>query len=344
MTLDSDRSTMNLSLQKYQVIYKSLGGSLDSLSEIQTKFHEVAPETIESIYRLKWQEELKRITHKLSHDSAMKKIYQQYLYKRNSLDNSPYILIQLAKSHGLPPCFLARIILKFYYLSNIVSDSVNSNITVNNTLKLHNGDDSALKLFVRKALEDPMQALSTLDPILGENVQNCVLCDDICSPRAEMFKQKVGSEKEQELFCKLKELNIDFIVENGMRHLGFPKTPDVLLTIPIALNGFVINWIESKAFFGDPNQHDRYLKKQYWAYHNRFGPGMVIYWFGFVKELHDQLIQHGIIISSDLRDFDSCLTLIEPLKPINTCSKVKHKNQDISIHEAPPGFDPILGG
>lgn len=342
MVFNSNKSTMNLSLQKYQVVYKSLGERLDCLSEIQIKFHEIAPETIESIYRLKWQEELKRITRKLSHDSTMKKIYEQYLYKRNSLENSPYILVQLAKSHGFPPCFLARIILRLYYLSSIVLDSEFSNTITSNVFKAYNRDDNDLRLFIRKALEDPIQTLSKFDPILGENVQNCVLCDDICSPQAEIFKQKVGLEKEQELFCKLKDLNIDFIVENGMRHLGFPKTPDVLLTIPVALNGFVINWIESKAFFGDPNQHDRYLKKQYWAYHNRFGPGLVIYWFGFVKELYDQLIQHGILISSDLKDFDSCLTRIEPLESINICTVVKYKNEDASMHKPPPGFDSIL--
>jgi len=57
------------------------------------------------------------------------------------------------------------------------------------------------------------------------------------------------------------------------------------LDIPFAYNGHVINWIESKALFGDEDHHSNYLKEQLWSYWNRYGPGLVIYWFGFIDEL-----------------------------------------------------------
>jgi len=61
--------------------------------------------------------------------------------------------------------------------------------------------------------------------------------------------------------------------ENDMRKLGYDKTPDIKLEIPIAVKDQVVCWVESKASFGTPETHEQYLKDQYYSYLNR----LVIY-------------------------------------------------------------------
>lgn len=126
--------------------------------------------------------------------------------------------------------------------------------------------------------------------------------------------REVGLEYERVLEDKLRQANVPFYTEEDMRKMGYPKTPDVCLLEPIAIDGVVIKWIESKAWFGDPISHTAYLRDQYWPYYNRyscrycifsfnvggrFGPGLVIYWFGLVDEI-DSTRSKGIAVMHDL--------------------------------------------
>ena len=42
------------------------------------------------------------------------------------------------------------------------------------------------------------------------------------------------------------------------------------LEVPIAVDGYIVNWIESKASFGDETSHNKYLEEQFWSYTNRY--------------------------------------------------------------------------
>ena len=47
----------------------------------------------------------------------------------------------------------------------------------------------------------------------------------------------------------------------------------------------IVHWIDSKACFGDERTHKQHLDGQYSTYWNRYGTGMVIYWFGYLEGL-----------------------------------------------------------
>ena len=49
----------------------------------------------------------------------------------------------------------------------------------------------------------------------------------------------------------------------------------------------MIEWVESKASFGDVATMADSYSKQFSPYRRRFGPGLVIYWFGHVHDAAD---------------------------------------------------------
>lgn len=126
-------------------------------------------------------------------------------------------------------------------------------------------------------------------------------------PLVDCIKHRVGLEYEYLLQERLEALGIEYMPEQAQRKGEFGKTPDFLLLTPTEICGHVCNWIESKASFGDPKTLQDNLAGQFHPYLNQLGPGLVIYWFGFIDDgtepdLETWRAQHGLLVLSDLPD------------------------------------------
>lgn len=141
----------------------------------------------------------------------------------------------------------------------------------------------------------------------------CILYDNLYGPIADAVGLSIGREYELKLQNYLTERKLAYIDEEHLRSRGYDKTPDVKLEVPIAVNGFVINWIESKARFGNMEIHQKYIKEQFLSYWNRFGPGLVIYWHGFLDNLNQPSEKKFIIMDH----FPVNITYMDPgcIKP-----------------------------
>ncbi|KAK9865782.1 hypothetical protein WJX84_006008 [Apatococcus fuscideae] len=109
---------------------------------------------------------------------------------------------------------------------------------------------------------------------LEVDVARCNAADLVYSPDAAAHRHDAGLEYEDKLYKYLHEAGISFWTEDSLRSQGSVKTPDAKLQVPIAVNGIVIHWIDSKATFGDEISYRQHLEEQFQKYINRFGSGM----------------------------------------------------------------------
>ncbi|KAI8425001.1 hypothetical protein MSG28_006888 [Choristoneura fumiferana] len=221
-------------------------------NELKKKYKNLPPSTLGSIISLLVQRSMKQSYRKSP--SISSKYYELYeeLMRDKSTGN---VILQLSDSQGISPALFARSLLQ-----NVYSDSS----------------------MVKKCFKD-----TTLieDKELAYQVFMGTMNDNQYGPYADLVKQSIGLEYELRLERELRLLNITFSDENILRSRGYDKTPDFKLDVPIAVDGFIVNWVESKALFGDEENHSGYLKDQLMAYWNRFGPGLLIYWFGYLETL-----------------------------------------------------------
>lgn len=135
------------------------------------------------------------------------------------------------------------------------------------------------------------------DVRLQNDVAQCIQVDDFNGPNVDRVRTVIGVEYEHLLLDYVGNLRLEFETENDLRKRESYKTPDVLLRVPVSFHNTVVCWIDSKAKFADEYTLNKDYSDSVSSYVGRFGPGMVIYWFGFISDcdcpmLHD----HGVLV------------------------------------------------
>lgn len=128
---------------------------------------------------------------------------------------------------------------------------------------------------------------------LSKEITEALQKDHFFSPHAHSLQLEKGKMGEEIILFWLKAHKIDFFTEDQLREQSMSKTPDFLLPEPFTLEGKKVSWIESKAMFGDEQEHKYYMKKQFNHYEQMYGQGLVVYWYGFLNTLesNDHMIR-----------------------------------------------------
>ncbi|XP_038864921.1 CDAN1-interacting nuclease 1 [Salvelinus namaycush] len=265
---------MKLSRAEYKEIVKCtehLRPTRQCMTILRQRFPNHSQSTLLSIFSLEYQKRTKRTMSRLQAPDCIESYYQRYLSEAKARPSVP-VLLELANEVDLSPALMARVIVDRFLQDQ--EGGVSSKQVVNNMLR----EPSLIP-----------------DEALANHVYQCTINDCCYGPLVDCIKHAIGQEAEVLLRDKLKERNLSFLDENQLRTKGYDKTPDIILEVPIAVEGHIVHWIESKASFGDDHSHRTYLNEQFWSYWNRFGPGLVIYWHGFIGELDSQR-DRGILL------------------------------------------------
>ncbi|XP_036810628.1 CDAN1-interacting nuclease 1 isoform X2 [Oncorhynchus mykiss] len=265
---------MKLSRAEYKEIVKCtehLRPTRQCMTILRQRFPNHSQSTLLSIFSLEYQKRTKRTMSRHQAPDSIESYYQRYLSEAKARPSFP-VLLELANEVDLSPALMARIIVDRFLQDQ--EGSVSSKQVLNNMLR----EPSLIP-----------------DQALANHVYQCTINDCCYGPLVDCIKHAIGQEAEVLLRDKLKERNLSFLDENQLRTKGYDKTPDIILEVPIAVEGHIVHWIESKASFGDDHSHRTYLNEQFWSYWNRFGPGLVIYWHGFIGELDSQR-DRGILL------------------------------------------------
>ncbi|KAM6181890.1 CDAN1-interacting nuclease 1 isoform 1-T1 [Erethizon dorsatum] len=268
-----------------------------SLRKLKQRFPSQSQATLLSIFSQEYQKHIKR-THSKHHTlEAIESYYQRYLNGVVKNGAAP-VLLELANEVEYAPSLMARIILE-KFLQERDGTPPATWLAFGNEIQCTWLRSQIIKFpssksVINSMLRDPSQIP---DGVLANQVYQCIVNDCCYGPLVDCIKHAIGHEHEVLLRDLLLEKNLSFLDEDQLRAKGYDKTPDFILQVPVAVEGHIIHWIESKASFGDECSHHAYLHDQFWSYWNRFGPGLVIYWYGFIQEL-DCNRERGILLKA----------------------------------------------
>ncbi|XP_044745495.1 CDAN1-interacting nuclease 1 [Coccinella septempunctata] len=232
------------------------------LDELEKLYPSVSKDALASILSYEFQSKMRAVYSKSQ--QARNKYWEAYNKGMKAKEDG--VILRISKDEGIAPCLIAKLILLEYLERSKKVEDENVLQTVNRYLKntsLIPDGDLAVEVFM------------------------CTVFDNLYSPAADVIRHATGQQYEIQLHKEVTKLNLAFRDEEYLRRWGYDKTPDIKLEVPISIDGFLVNWIESKGLFGSEKVHREYTESQYLSYWNRFGPGLVIYWFGYVETIID---------------------------------------------------------
>ncbi|DBA00498.1 TPA: hypothetical protein N0F65_002741, partial [Lagenidium giganteum] len=243
----------------------------------QARWRPHGPYTTEETFRIIQRQAEHRRYRGALRTHRQEKMLSRYAARRRKGDT----ISAIARSVDFSPCMLARVLLENVYgwpkpnISSLFKELVQNDPTQSAT--------------AQRAIQSAKDNADDVCRLMVE-VKECIETDAACSPLADRVRHNMGVEYEYVLLEKLRNRGLVFESEDVLREKGLAKTPDVRLLLPIGVYDqdgtmHVVHWIDSKAMFGDRHVHDTENAGQLQGYVNRFGPGMVIYWFGHVANL-----------------------------------------------------------
>jgi hypothetical protein len=175
---------------------------------------------------------------------------------------------------------------------------------VEHSLPSSSSNKNHRKQQVKAVFRDPAFPSNISSPTLRQDIIDSMDVDRHYSPHLDLVRSSVGLAFEFKLQRILLGLGINdgFETERQLQERGVSKTPDVLLLVPLGVwddktrTHRVVHWIDSKAMFGDAPSRNENID-QMLEYVNRFGSGMVIYWFGVHPDLVSSCFRDVIITS-----------------------------------------------
>ena len=210
-------------------------------------------------------------------------------------------ILDLCLEWNIPPCVMLRRLLE-----SCPSLGCKSSKAVRSIFK----DASLLRSYIDNGFLGKLAQqlnISEIEYLTGEEqfvsrleceIHDCVMVDTICGPSSDEARRRAGLEFESKLYECLNDQGVSYWTEDDLRDRQFFKTPDALLRVPIAVCGNVICWIDSKATFCDRRSHKKLLEDQYDSYVNRFGPGLVIYWHGYLQSIETTKSDFVLVMDS----------------------------------------------
>lgn len=136
------------------------------------------------------------------------------------------------------------------------------------------------KKMFRSAVKNPA---SVQDARLRRELDQAIKEDFIYSDWAAEEQRARGEQHERNLEKWLAAKGYSFWTEKD--RAGEEKTPDFLLKNASTWNGKTVHWFESKGYFGDQWEVKRSYSKQLKKYVELFGPGVVVYWLGYITDM-----------------------------------------------------------